>query len=156
MRRLLYDLVLISRRYDASVADARRLTFDGPGHRPLLTPLPAGGRATAGTTVRVRLKMNPYDIQGLLRRTSDDQLGQLIRRLVLENAVPIRIWEPDATQPDTIPPFALVTGASEEVFDRLYPPLMDSWRAGQEKQRLQLRDAFVEQATELVGGSGRR
>jgi hypothetical protein len=154
---LLGDQVeLISRRYDASVADARRLTFDGPAHRPLLTPLPAGGRAATGTTVRVRLKMNPYDIQGLLRRTSDDRLGQLIRRLVLENAVPIRIWEPDATQPDTIPPFALATGAPEEVFDRLYPPLTDSWRAGQEKQRLQLRDAFVERATELVEGSGRR
>jgi hypothetical protein len=154
---LLGDQVeLITRRCDASVADARRLTFDSPYRRPLLTRLPAGSRAAPGTTVRVTLKTNPYDIQGLLYRTSDDRLGQLIRRLVLENAVPLRVWEPGAAECDTVPPFSLTTGAPDEVFDRLYPPLTDSWRVGQEKQRLQLRDAFLERATELLDESGRR
>ncbi|WP_328904886.1 ATP-binding protein [Streptomyces sp. NBC_00234] len=147
---------LITRRYDASVADARRLAFDSAARRPLLTPLAERGRAAPGTTVRAMLKTNPYDIQGLLTRTSDDRLGQLIRRLVLENTVPIRIWEPDAAEPETIHPFTLDSGAPDEVFDRLYPSLTDSWRVGQEKQRLELRDAFVERATELLDESGRR
>ncbi|MGW2743930.1 HD domain-containing protein [Streptomyces sp. NPDC001450] len=154
---LLGDQVeLITRRYDASVADARRLTFGGPAQRPLLMPLSAQDRAPSGTTVRVALKTNPYDLQGLLRRTSGDRLGQLIRRLVLENAVPIRMWDPGVSEPDILPPFSLATGEPDDVFDRLYPPLTDSWRTGQEKQRLQLRDAFVERATELLDESGRR
>ncbi|MFH9617207.1 ATP-binding protein [Streptomyces pratensis] len=155
---LLGDQVeLITRRYDASVADARRLTFESAARRPLLTPLPARGHAAPGTTLRVALKTNPYDIQGLLYKTSDDRLGQLIRRLVLENSVSIRIWEPEATnETETIFPFTLASGAPDEVFDRLYPSLTDSWRVGQEKQRLQLRDAFVERATELLDESGQR
>ncbi|MFJ9584122.1 HD domain-containing protein [Streptomyces acidicola] len=154
---LLGDQVeLISRRYDASIADARRLAFDSPSQRPLLTSLPASGRATLGTTVRIILKRGPYDIEGLFSRTSDDRLGELVRRLVLENSVPIRIWEPDAAQPDTLPSFSLATAAPDETFDRLYPPRTDSWRVGEEKQRLQLRDAFVERATELVDDTGLR
>lgn len=147
---------LISRRFDASMADARRLTFDSPTRRPMLTALPAPGRAAPGTTVRVRLGENPYDTGGLLYRTDDDRLGQLVRRLVLENAVPIRAWEPGAAEPETVSPFALATGSPDEVFDRLYPPMVDSWRVGLEKQRLQLRDAFAERATELLDTSGRR
>ncbi|WP_327239687.1 ATP-binding protein [Streptomyces sp. NBC_01318] len=154
---LLGDQVeLITRRYDASVADARRLTFDGPARRPLLMPMSARDRAASGTTVRVKLKSNPYDMQGLLRRTYSDQLGQLIRRIVLENAVPIRIQDPYVTEPDIVAPFSLATGESDEVFDRLYPPLTENWRTGQEKQRLQLRDAFTERATELLDESGQR
>lgn len=154
---LLGDQVeLITRRYDASMSDARRLSFESSSHRPLLMPLPAQRRAALGTTVRVVLKENPYDTQGLFRRTSDDQLLQLIQRLVFENAVPIRVWEPDASALRTIPPFALATGSPEDVFDRLYPPLAESWRVGQEKQRLQLRDNFIERAGELLDESGRR
>lgn len=36
--------------------------------------------------------MNPYDIQGLLRRTSDDRLGQLIRRLYPHEAIAAFAW----------------------------------------------------------------
>ncbi|MFI1331535.1 ATP-binding protein [Streptomyces sp. NPDC020845] len=154
---LLGDQVeLTTRRYDASMADARHLSFESSSRRPLLTPLSAQGRAALGTTVRVALKDNPYDVKGLLYKTSDDRFLQLIQRLVLENAVPIRIWEPDTAEPHTIPPFALATGAPDEVFDRLYPPLTEGWRIGQEKERLQLRDDFVERATELLDDSGRR
>ncbi|MFE3265401.1 ATP-binding protein [Streptomyces sp. NPDC059215] len=147
---------LITRRYDASVADARRLTFNGPARRPLLMPLSARDRAAPGTTVRVRLKSNPYDMQGLFRRTYSDRLGQLIRRIVLENAVPIRMQDPDGMKSEIIPPFSLATGEPGEVFDRLYPPLTESWRTGQEKQRLQLRDSFTERATELLDEAGQR
>ncbi|GAA1683789.1 HD domain-containing protein [Streptomyces yatensis] len=154
---LLGDQVeLITRRYDASMSDARRLSFESSSRRPLLMPLPAQTRASLGTTVRVTLKENPYDAQGLFRRTSDDRLLQVIQRLVLENAVPIRIWEPDVVNPHVLAPFALATGAPDEVFDRLYPPLAESWQVGREEQRLRLRDHFVERAAELLDDSGRR
>ncbi|MFD5386810.1 ATP-binding protein [Streptomyces sp. NPDC127074] len=147
---------LITRRYDGSTMDARRLTFDGPSQRPLLTPLPASVRTSPGTTIRITLKKSPYDIKGLLYRTSDERLNQLIRRLVLENAVPVLTWEPNAATPEKVAPFTLATGAPDDVFDRLYPPLTDSWRVGEEKTRLQLRDAFVDRATELLDEAGRR
>ncbi|MFD8094249.1 HD domain-containing protein [Streptomyces malaysiensis] len=154
---LLGDQVeLITRRYDASMSDARRLSFESSSHRPLLMPLLAQRRASPGTTVRVTLKENLYDAQGLFRRTSDDRLLQVIQRLVLENAVPIRIWEPDAVKPRVIAPFALAAGAPDEVFDRLYPPMTESWQARQEERRLQLRDHFIERAAELLDDSGRR
>ncbi|MBJ6620538.1 hypothetical protein [Streptomyces sp. DHE17-7] len=113
---------LITRRYDASLADARRLTFDGPSHRPLLTPVAGQGWVPEGTTVRVRLRISPYAFKGLFNRTDDERLAQLAQRLVLENAVPIHTWEPGAAEPEILPPFSLATGSPEEVFDRLYPP----------------------------------
>ncbi|WP_167502685.1 HD domain-containing protein [Streptomyces malaysiensis] len=150
------EVELITRRYDASMSDARRLSFEGSSRRPLLMPLLAQRRASLGTTVRVTLKENPYDAQGLFRRTSDDRLLQVIQRLVLENAVPIRIWEPGAVKPRVIAPFALAAGAPDDVFDRLYPPMTESWQARQEERRLQLRDHFIERAAELLDDSGRR
>jgi len=42
------------------------------------------------------------------------------------------------------------------VFDRLYPPLVDSWKAGREKQRLLQREAFAHRATELFDTARRR
>ncbi|MFG2465206.1 ATP-binding protein [Streptomyces canus] len=154
---LLGDQVeLITRRYDASVQDARLLTFDGPSRRPLLTPMPTQGWVPEGTTVRVTLKKSPNDVQGLLYRTVDDRLSQLIQRLVLENSVPIHTREPASPAGDTLAPFSLATGAPEEVFDRLYPAASDNWRIGEEKQRLQMRDDFVARATELLDERGRR
>lgn len=150
------DVELVTRRFDGSVSDARRVAFESPAQRPLLTPLPPSGRAAPGTTVRVRLRTDPYDTEGILRRTDDDRLDQLVRRLVLENDVPIRVWVADKSTPVTVMPFALGSGSPEEVFDRLYPPLTDSWRIGHEKQRLQLRDAFAVRATELLDEDGRR
>ncbi|MFD7048071.1 ATP-binding protein [Streptomyces mirabilis] len=154
---LLGDQVeLITRRYDSSTQDARRLAFDGPSRRPLLTPLPTQDWVPEGTTVRVTLKRSPNDVKGLLYKTEDDLLAQLVRRLALENAVPIHSWEPGSTGPDVLAPFSLAAGAPDEVFDRLYPPAAASRRVGEEKQRLQLRDDFIARATELLDAKGRR
>ncbi|MFJ4629349.1 hypothetical protein [Streptomyces sp. NPDC088847] len=106
--------------------------------------------------MRVTLKRSPNDVKGLLYKTEDDRLTQLVRRLALENAVPIHTWEPDATTPDILPPFSLAAGSPDEVFDRLYPPEPDNRRVGDEKQRLQLRDEFIGRATELLDDKGRR
>ncbi|WP_141205975.1 HD domain-containing protein [Streptomyces griseorubiginosus] len=154
---LLGDQVeLITRRYDAASRDARRLTFDGPSQRPLLTPVSAQDWVPEGTTVRVTLKKAPNDVRGLFQRTTDERLSQLAQRLVLENAVPIHTWEPTTSTPEILTPFALATGAPGEVFDRLYPPPVQGRRTGEEKQRLQLRDDFIEQSTELLDDRGRR
>ncbi|MEV6055246.1 ATP-binding protein [Streptomyces sp. NPDC052107] len=151
------DVELITRRYDAATQDARRLAFDGPSNRPLLTPLPAQGWVPEGTTVRVTLKKGANDVRGLLYYTEDDLLEQLVQQLVHENAVPIHIWEPGATEPTVLPRFSLASGTPEEVFDRLYPPAAtEYWTAGEEKQRLQTREAFVTRATELLDEQGRR
>ncbi|WP_327396109.1 HD domain-containing protein [Streptomyces phaeochromogenes] len=147
---------LITRRYDASVQDARRLTFNGPSDRPLLTRMPTQGWVPEGTTVRVTLKKNPNDVQGLLYPTEDDRLRQLIQRLVLENAVSIHAWEPASPTGDTAVPFSLATALPEQVFDRLYPAYLDNWNIGEEKQRLEMRDEFAARATELLDDSGTR
>ncbi|WP_431990438.1 HD domain-containing protein [Streptomyces albogriseolus] len=150
------EVELITRRYDASLADARRLTFDGPSHRPLLTPVPGQGWVPEGTTVRVKLAKSPYASDGLFNRTDDERLAQLVRRLVLENAVPIHTWELGASDPGILPPFSLASGSPEEVFDRLYPPQATNGRAGEEKFRLQMRDDFVNRATEVRDDKGQR
>lgn len=87
---------------------------------------------------------------------NDDRLTQLVRRLALENAVPIHTWEPNTTAPDVLPPFSLAAGSPDEVVDRLYPPAPDNRRVGDEKQRLQLRDEFIGRATELLDDKARR
>ncbi|MEV5866107.1 HD domain-containing protein [Streptomyces tendae] len=154
---LLGDQVeLITRRYDASLADARRLTFDGPSHRPLLTPVTGQGWVPEGTTVRVKLRNSPYASKGLFSRTDDERLAQLAQRLVLENAIAIHTWEPGANDPETLSPFSLASGSPEEVFDRLYPPQTAASRAGEEKLRLQTRDDFVRRATEVRDAKGQR
>ncbi|MEU6194080.1 ATP-binding protein [Streptomyces sp. NPDC047061] len=147
---------LITRRYDASVQDARRLTFGGPTHRPLLTPMPTQGWVAEGTTVRVTLKKSPNDTLGLLYRTEDDRLSQLVQRLVLENSVPIHTHEPASATGDTLAPFSLTAASPEQVFDRLYPADIDSWSIGEEKQRLEMRDEFAARATEVLDDSGAR
>lgn len=154
---LLGDRVeLITRRYDASVQDARRLTFEGPSHRPLLTPMPGQGWVSEGTTVRVTLKKSPNDVQGLLYNTEDDRLSQLIQRLVLENSVPIHTWEPASLKGDVHAPFSLADASPEKVFDRLYPAYPDTWSIGEEKQRLEMREEFAARATELLDEAGTR
>ncbi|MBT3167163.1 ATP-binding protein [Streptomyces sp. Vc74B-19] len=150
------EVELITRRYDASLADARRLTFDSPSHRPLLTPVSGQGWIPEGTTVRVRLRKSPYAAKGLFSRTDDERLAQLAQRLVLENAVPIHTWEPGAAEPQVLRPFSLASGAREEVFDRLYPPQAAKGRAGEEKFRLQMRDDFVSRSTEVRDDKGQR
>ncbi|MGW2642950.1 HD domain-containing protein [Streptomyces sp. NPDC001348] len=147
---------LITRRYDASLQDARRLVFDGPSNRPLLTPLTNQGWVPEGTAVRVTLSKSPSDRRGLLYFTEDDRLTQLVQRLVLDNAVPVHVWEPSTTEPVVHGRFSMASGSPEEIFDRLYPPVADNWRAGEEKHRLHMRDDFVGRATELLDGEGRR
>src|SRR5579884_84683 len=147
---MLGDVVeLTTRRYDGANTDARRLAFNGLGSRPLLTAAPSTMRGGPGTTVRVVLKTNPFDPDGIMRRTDNDRLSELVQRMVLSNSVPIHTREPRDREPRTLAPFDLSTGTAEEVFDRLYPPQTDSWRISQEKQRLLLREAFARRATEL-------
>lgn len=154
---LLGDRVeVITRRYDAASRDARRLTFAGPSRRPLLTPLTTQGWVPEGTTVRVTLDKAPNDVKGLLHRTADERLSELAQRLVLENAVPIHTWEDGSAEPEILAPFSLATGAADEVFDRLYPPPTHGRRIAEEKQRLQLRDDFVGQASEMLDDRGHR
>ncbi|WP_328748831.1 ATP-binding protein [Streptomyces sp. NBC_00285] len=150
------EVELITRRYDQAVQDARRLTFDGPSQRPLLTPMLVKGWVPEGTTVRVKLKKNPNDLRGLLHITADDRLFQLVQRLVVENSVPIHSWEPASPDGDALTPFSLATGEPDAVFDRLYPVVADDWRVGEEKRRLQMRDDFVARATELRDENGTR
>ena len=150
------DVELVTRRHNDASTDARRLVFTGLGKRPLLTALQPANRAAVGTTVRVALTVNPYDAGGILRYTDNDRLSELIHRLVLGNSIPIHSREPDGREPRTLAPFDLSTGAPEDVFDRLYPPLTDSWRISQEKQRLLLREAFTQRATELFDSTHRR
>jgi hypothetical protein len=147
---------LTTRRYDAAQSDARRLSFMGLGKRPLLTALPPGHHVAQGTTVRVTLSRNPYNADGVLKYTSNDRLDELVQRLVLDNAVPIRSHESRTGGISTLAPFALASNSVEDVFDRLYPPLTESWRASYENQRLLVREAFARRATELFDASQRR
>jgi len=140
---------LVTRPYDGAYADARRVIFDGLGRRPMLTALDPPTRAVHGTTVRVVLKANPYDPEGIFRHTENDQLIELVQRLAIETSVQIRTREPGDDPYQSHPPFSLATGPADQVFDRLYPPVVDSWRAGHEKLRLELREAFAERATDL-------
>ena len=103
----------------------------------------------------VTLASNPYHPGGILRRTENDRLHELMQRLVLENAVPVRSHEPRSGRSGTLAPFMLASGSAEEVFDRLYPPLTDTWH-GLEKQRLLLRESFAQRATELFNITHRR
>jgi hypothetical protein len=147
---------LVTRRYDGAQTDARCLSFVGLGRRPLLTALPLEQRVAQGTTVRVMLTTNPYNPSGILRRTDDDRLGELVQRLVLENSVPIRIHEPRGNRSCTLAPFALACSFAEDVFDRLYPPMTHSWRVSRERQRLLLREAFAQRATEVFDATHQR
>jgi hypothetical protein len=154
---MLGDVVeLVSRRYDSAYVDARVLRFDGVTKRPLLTAPKPPQRAAPGTTVRVKLTTSPYAEDGIFNHLNDDKMIELVQRLVLENAVPIRVWESSSPEVAVVPPFTLATGSPEDVFDRLYPPLTDSWLVGREKQRIQLREAFAQRATELFDEEHRR
>ncbi len=65
---LLGDQVeLITRRYDASLADARRLTFDGPSHRPLLTPRHRTGLGARRHHGAGQAQDQPLRVQGLVQ-----------------------------------------------------------------------------------------
>jgi hypothetical protein len=149
------DVEVVSRRFDLAANDARRLRFHGLHSRPLLTAVPPTERPTPGTTVRVCLKHNPRDTEGILRRTDDDRLYQLVHWLVPESSVPILTSAELGEEPFTLPPFTLATASAAEVFDRLYPPR----RTGgpiREVQRVGLRAEFVRRATPVVNAKGER
>jgi hypothetical protein len=149
------DVEVVSRRFDLATNDARRLRFQGLRNRPLLAAVEASERIMPGTTVRVRLKQVPYDTGGILRRTEDERLYQLVQWLVPESSVPILTSAGPGEEPFTLPPFTLASASAEEVFDRLYPPR----RTGgpiREAQRLALRAEFVRRATPVVNVKGER
>jgi hypothetical protein len=105
----------------------------------------------------VLLGVDPYDPQGILRRTNNDQLSELVQHLAIENSVPIHAIESDDQGYSYMHhPFNLATGNPEEVFNRLYPPVKGYWRPGREELRLTLRDEFVHRATELFDDEDRR
>ena len=145
---------LTTRRCDGSSADARHLEFQGLGRRPLLKA-DVPGWPPIGTTARVVLKEDPFDSEGILRATENDRLLELVQRLVLSSSVPISVQEPDGTV-ELHKPFDLATASPAETFDRLYPPLTDSWRVAFEKQRQALREVFVQRATEVLDDAGQR
>lgn len=144
------DVELTTRRFDGAQTDSRRLRFSGLASRPILTTPAPSAKVSQGTVVRVCLKTNPYDTSGIFVRTSEDSLIGLVRRLVLENTVPIHIFHSDLAREDereVVEPFCLASGSAEEVFDRLYPPQSMSWQSNEEKQRLAARTEFALAAT---------
>ncbi|HEX6754854.1 MAG TPA: ATP-binding protein [Mycobacteriales bacterium] len=143
-----------SRRYDLGMADARRLTFDGLANRPLVVPAPEGERVPPGTTVRVHLKVHPYDREGLIGGTDVWRLFELVQRIAPESDVAFRVAEPG--QPSRVlGTFALATATAQEVFDRLYPASVEDSNVAREHRR-SLRAEFAESATEVLDEEGRR
>jgi Histidine kinase-, DNA gyrase B-, and HSP90-like ATPase len=149
------DVEIITRRFDAGRTDARRLEFRGVAGRPLLTQVPVSERVPPGTTVRVRLKANPYEYgDGIFHRTPDENLWDLVQRLLPDSAVPVRTDEPGARPPITVVPFSTSSASAEEIFDRLYPPWQVSYVSPE--QRSNLRSEFARLATEVLDSEGRR
>lgn len=147
---------LITRRYDGAYADARQVLFDSVNKRPIVTTPQRPTRAAHGTTIRVVLNTDPYDTGGIFRQTPNDLLSELVQRLTIENAIPIRTVEPIDEIRKAHPPFSLANSSTEEIFDRLYPPIEDFWQPGREKLRLLIRDAFTRRATSLFYDNGRQ
>jgi hypothetical protein len=102
--------------------------------------------------VSVRLKVHPYDRDGLLWDIDSRQLAVLVERLVVECQVPLRIKDVES-EPEVLPPFELATANPAAVFDRLYPAARDGNDA-LERLRLEQREEFVRGATEVPGGAG--
>jgi hypothetical protein len=153
---MLGDAVEITtRRFDAGPADARRLRFRGIRSRPILTRLATDERVAAGTTVRVVLKVDPYDRAGIFARTLDDSLAELVQHLAPEHSVPIRVHEDHRNQSTMLPPVDLKTLDAADVFDVLYPPVNDGGAIG-EVQRVDVRKEFELRATEQLDADGQR
>lgn len=149
------NIEVLTRRFDAGPGEARRLRFRGVRQRPILTPISSEDRAPVGTTIRVVLKTNPYDSDGLFNRTSDEELVGLIQRLWLQRSVPVRAREPQREVSELIAPTDLATATAEEVFDLLYPPSKLDGPI-RETQRQAQRIEFAQRATELIDSRGRR
>lgn len=142
------DIEVVTRRFDASPGEARKLTFRGVRVRPILAPIPAEKRTPIGTRVRVTLKNSPYDVGGLFAKTRDDRLDELVQWLCPEHSVPIRAREPNRDVSVVLPPVDLSTASPHEVFDILYPPLNAGGMVA-ELQRQNAREKFVLLATEM-------
>lgn len=149
------DVEVVTRRFDTGQADARRLEFRALNGRPMLTAVPPSERMPPGTTVRVRLKASPYDERaGVFFRTYDDELDELVQRLVPESSVPVETSERNGQATTTIAPFSASSAPAEEIFDRLYP-LRKTGRL-LEEQRIELRTQFAKRATEVLDAGSRR
>jgi hypothetical protein len=153
------DIEITTRRYDGATTDALHVTFSGLLARPIITtprPTPA---TRIGTTVRVRLKENPYNEAGLFRfHVGEQSLFGLVRTAVVDNTVPVLTtqYTQDAEEIHrTLEPLSLRTASPKQIFDRLHPkrPREDSVR---EKQRLMRRERFASHATEILDTQGRR
>jgi HSP90 family molecular chaperone len=83
------NIEIVTRRFDATPGDARRLKFRGVRARPILTPIRPDERTPIGTRIRVELKLSPYDTEGIFNNTTDDTLHELVERLCPERSVPI-------------------------------------------------------------------
>jgi hypothetical protein len=92
---------------------------------------------------------------GILYKTNDGDLGELIQSLCPEHSVPILPREPNRDHPASIPPVDLRKASHAEVFDTLYPPISTGGVVG-ETQRQELRAEFVRRATEVVNKDGVR
>jgi hypothetical protein len=149
------NIEIVTRRFDSSPGDARRLKFRGVRARPILTPISADERTPIGTRVRAELKLSPYDTKGIFANTTDYTLSELIQRLCPEHSVSIRSSEPSRSTMVSFPPSALQSASTSKVFDLLYPPLDSSGPAG-DMQRQQFRDTFTRRATELKDSNGNR
>jgi hypothetical protein len=147
------EVDVTSRRYDLARADARRLSFTGPGARPLLTFCDSR-EASIGTSISVVLKTHPQDRAGILNATRDGRLSQLVQRLLPESAVRVVTLEADG-EPVHLPPFDVTSADAGAVFDRLYPPATDP-RGIENRLRAELRSDFVDRATEVSDTQGRR
>ena len=146
---------VVSRRYDLGRDESRRLVFDGLASRPLVTPLAQVERSYPGTRVSVRLSKHPYDKDGLLSEVEGRRLSTLVRRLVVECQVPVRIRDQGVGgSEEVLQPFSLATASAPAVFDRLYPPETDNDAI--ERLRLEFGSQFVLRATEIIDNDGVR
>lgn len=149
------DVEVVSRRFDKAHGDARRLRFRGVRARPVLTPTGPDERPHAGTRIRVTLRLSPFDTNGLFHRTYDDSLTELVQRLCPERSITMRVTDWNDTGPHALPLADLRSADPGGAFDMLYPPVKLGGTIG-EKQRLALRAAFEERATEIVDEKGGR
>jgi hypothetical protein len=149
------NVEIVTRRFDAAAGEARKLKFRGVRARPILTRIPADERTPVGTRVSVKLKLSPYDSEGIFSRTADDALDELIQHLCPERSVSIRSIEPVRHSTVSIQPVDLRSASPTMVFDILYPPLSRGGANG-EAQRRRLCGEFVRRATEMISEDGIR
>jgi hypothetical protein len=150
------EVEVISRRYDLGRPDARRLRFDGLTSRPLVEVVPMTERAPVGTLVAVALRTHPYEEDGLFDALIEEDLRELVERLVPDCVVGVNTAESrkKTAATGTRSTFDLAAADPHELFDRLYPEIRGNTLY--EQQRLVFRDEFVRTATAVTDSTGER